>query len=201
MDKIKRFFDCYVPLTKCNFRCEYCFIAQEGREAGVYPNFKYTAKQIGAAVKLERLGGPCFFHISTGGETLLSNELIDIMLSILKAGHYVAFPTNGTLTNQFKKFADFPKDCLNRLLVSFSLHYKELMRTNNLDVYFNNIKFVKSLGCSYALPFCLYDGYVPYLNEIKDICLKELGHLPYLQVARKETGGGGGGGGKPFKKF
>lgn len=26
MDKIKRFIDCYVPVTTCTLRCHYCYI-------------------------------------------------------------------------------------------------------------------------------------------------------------------------------
>ena len=31
MDKIKRFFECLIPVTICNLKCEYCYIIQEER--------------------------------------------------------------------------------------------------------------------------------------------------------------------------
>jgi hypothetical protein len=148
------------------------------------PEFHYSPEEIGRAVKKERLGGTCSFRIVADGETLVSDNVIDITLEILKAGHHVSLVTNGTLTKQFQKFHGFPKEYFNRILFNFSLHYLELLRTNTLDIFFNNVRFVKSLGCSYYMTLTLYDNYIPHLENIKKICLKELGLIPVLGYAR-----------------
>lgn len=35
--KIKRYIDCYVPITTCNLRCSYCYVAQQGLLSKQYP--------------------------------------------------------------------------------------------------------------------------------------------------------------------
>lgn len=57
MEKIKRFFECYIPVTACNFKCEYCYIRQEHRVLGEMPEWQYSPEYIGEALNKERLGG------------------------------------------------------------------------------------------------------------------------------------------------
>jgi hypothetical protein len=141
-------------------------------------------EQIGKAIHKERLGGTSCFFIVVDGEPFCHDEIIDIMYKILEAGHYVYIATNGTLTKQFQKFAQFPKEYLKRILFRFSLHYIELVRTNNLDIFFNNIRFIKALGSSYYMHLVFDDSYIPYLDEMKNICLKELNVLPVSAYSR-----------------
>ena len=56
-DKIKRFIDCYVPVTTCNLRCHYCYITQQRKFDAKLPEFKYSAEYIAKALSKERLGG------------------------------------------------------------------------------------------------------------------------------------------------
>jgi hypothetical protein len=152
------------------------------------PVFKYSAEQIGRAISKERMGGTCAFYIIADGEPFFHNEIIDIIYRILEQGHYLFIATNGTLTKQFKKFGEFPQDYLKRLLFRFSFHYLELIRTDNLGVFFNNAKFVKSIGCSYYMTLCLDDSYIPYFDEIKSKCMEELGQAPIISYKREIVG-------------
>jgi hypothetical protein len=152
-----------------------------------YPDMMYTAEHIGSALSVDRLGGICFFSICGAGETMMVDELSAIVYNILKQGHYVNITTNGTITKKFEQFKSFPKEYLSRIHFSFSLHYIELLRINNIHVVFNNIKLIKSLGCSYFTQVNLYDDYNPYLDEIKAICLQEINEIPQLVVTRKNN--------------
>ena len=57
MDKIKRFIDCYVPVTTCTLRCHYCYITHHRLFDNKLPTFKYTPEQVRKALSKERLGG------------------------------------------------------------------------------------------------------------------------------------------------
>lgn len=56
MEKIKRFIECLVPVTVCNFKCEYCYIMQENRRNMKMPTFEYSPETIGKGLSKERLG-------------------------------------------------------------------------------------------------------------------------------------------------
>lgn len=187
MDKIKRFIDCTVPVVTCNLRCPYCYITQERDFLKAMPTFRYSAEVIGAALTQERLGGVCHFNLCGGGETLLPKEMIDIIFALLKNGHYLAIITNGTVTKQFEKIAQFPKEYLERLFFKFSFHYLELKKRNLLDRFFENINLMRSVGCSISVELTPDDYYIPYINEIKKISMERVGALCHVTVARKET--------------
>ena len=59
-EKIKKFIDCFIPITKCNFRCPYCYITQNNAWEAHIPEFKYSAKEIRHALSKERWGGRYF---------------------------------------------------------------------------------------------------------------------------------------------
>lgn len=40
--KIKRYIDCYVPITTCNLRCSYCYVAQQGLFKQAVPHFEHV---------------------------------------------------------------------------------------------------------------------------------------------------------------
>lgn len=110
----------------------------------------------------------------------------NIIKEILKQGHYVNITTNGTLTQRFKEIITMPKELLKRLHFAFSLHYIELKRINFLSQFFENIRMIQNAGCSFLVQLNLCDEYIPYIDEIKEICLKEVGALPQVAATRKE---------------
>ena len=103
MDKIKRFIDCYIPTETCNFRCHYCYITQNRKFNNKVAKFNYTPEYIAKALSKERLGGVCLINFCAGGETLIAEEVIDIIKALLVEGHYVMVVTNGSLTKRFVK--------------------------------------------------------------------------------------------------
>lgn len=185
MDKIKRFIECYVPVTACNLRCSYCYIIQENRRKGQLPNFQYSPEHIGKALSKERLGGIAYINLCGAGETLLPKEMKEIIENLLMQGHYVNVTTNGTISQRFDEILKIPKKLLSHLHFAFSFHYIELKKRNLLDVFFNNINKIRPY-CSFLVQLNLCDEYINELDNIKQICLKEVGALPQVAATRDE---------------
>lgn len=190
MDKIKRFFECLVPITACNLKCEYCYVIQENRRTLKKAIFSYTPSEIRYALRKERVGGICYFSICGAGETLLQKEVVAIVKELLSEGHYVNITTNGTLTQRFQELVDIlSPDEMARFHVSFSFHYLELKKRNLLNTFFENVRQIRNSGGSILVQFNLYDGYIDSLDEIKNICLKEIGAYPQVALTRREDTG------------
>lgn len=187
MEKMKRFIECYYPATRCNLKCEYCYITQMEKWAEVLPTPKYSPETIGKGLSKERLGGVCHINICGAGETLLPKEMPEIIYNILKQGHYVMVITNGTITERFNQISMFPKDYLKRLSFKFSFHYKELLRLNKMDSFFENINKVKNAGASFSLELTPYDDLIPEIDNIKSICMEKVGAYCHITVARDES--------------
>lgn len=185
-DTIKRFFECLIPITSCNLKCNYCYVIQRDNRKMEIPKLKYSAERIGLALTKERLGGTCYFSICGAGETLIPKDTIDIAYQLLKNGHFINITTNGTLTKRFDEIELFPEEYRSRIHFAFSLHYNELKRLNLLETFFYNVKKVKSFGASFLVQINLVDEYLPYIEEIKEICLKEIGAYPQVAATRKE---------------
>ncbi len=184
---MKRFIDIKVPVETCNFRCHYCYIAQQHRFNNALPNFKYTPEYIGRALSAERLGGIAHINMCGGGETLLPKEMPQIIYELLKQGHYIFVVTNGSAFKRFDEILELvPNELLKHLGFKFSFHYLELKRLNLLDKFFDNIKKVWSAGCSFSLELTPNDELIPLIPEIKEVCLKNVGALCHISVARDD---------------
>lgn len=180
---MKRFIDCYVPVTACNLRCPYCYITQRHLWSNELPKFIYGPEVIAKALSKERLGGVCLLNLCGGGETLLPREMTNIIYSLLAEGHYVWVVTNGTVTQRINELMEFPSEYLSRLGFKFSFHYLELLRTNKIELFFQNISRVRG-RCSFSVELTPHDELIPYINDIMQICQKNLGALCHVTVAR-----------------
>ncbi len=184
--KMKRFIECFLPTTACNMECEYCYITQNAERKVKKVDLSLCADRIGKALSQERLGGVCMVNICAAGETLIPKEIISILRDILADGHYVMLVTNGTLTERFRECCSFPEEYRKRLFFKLSFHYLELKKLGKLEVYFTNIKMIREAGISFTVEITPDDGYIPYIPEIKAVCMKNLGVLPHVTVARDE---------------
>lgn len=182
--KFKRFLDCYIPVTTCNFRCNYCYIALQGAFKDRPTKFPHDARTLRHALSQSRLGGPCMINLCAGGETLIAQDVISIIRELLEEGHFIMVVTNGSLTQRFEEIAKFPKELLERLFFKFSFHYLELKRMNFMERYFNNIKMMDSVGCSYTVEMTPTDELIPYIEEIKNTCMSNLGVLCHVTIGR-----------------
>lgn len=184
--QIKRFFECLIPVTMCNLKCSYCYVIQRDYRNMKLADMKYSPEHIGRCLTQERLGGPCFFSICGAGETLMQPETLCIAHELLKNGHIVNITTNGTLKKRFDDLHNFTADEMQRLHISFSLHYTELKKRNLLDTFFENVLLVKQLGGSFVVQLNLCDEYIPFIHEIKTVCMDRLGGFPQLAATRDE---------------
>ena len=122
------------------------------------------------------------------GETLLCKELLPIIKELLEEGHYCMIVTNGTITPKFDEMIKWPKKLKSHLFIKFSYHFLELKRLKLTDVFFNNVKKMKDNGISFTVEITPSDEYIPYIPEIKEKSLKEIGALPHITVCRIENG-------------
>lgn len=187
MAKIKRFIECLIPVTACNLNCSYCYVVQESRRTDQLPDFKYDIKTIGAALTKDRLGGCSYISICGAGETLIPRQIVGITHAILANGHYVNLTTNGTHARRFSQLMDIPSEHRSRLHFAFSFHYLELIKHHLLNVFFKNINKIRSAGCSFVVQLNMADEYIPYLDEIRSICIREVGAPPQIAATRNET--------------
>lgn len=188
MDKIKmhKFIEMSIPIRACNLRCEYCYVTQNNWWSSQKVDFKVCLDKIAKAFAQERLGGVCMFNLCATGETLLQNEVIEIIKVLLGNGHFVMVVTNGTLSERFEKCCLFPSDLRKRLFFKISFHYLELKKRKLLEVFFTNIKLLHEAGISFSVELTPDDSYIPYIEDIKNVCHKYLGCLCHVTVPRNE---------------
>lgn len=186
MDSIKRFIDCYVPVTGCTLRCNYCYITQHRLFDAKLPKFNYPPEHVRKALSKERLGGTCLINLCGGGETLLPPEIIGYIKELLEEGHYVMIVTNATVDKRFDEISKFPTELTKRLFFKFSYHYLELKRKNLLERFFNNIKKVRDAGCSFTLEATPSDEWIPYIDEMKQVAIDNVGAVCHITIARDE---------------
>lgn len=186
MDKLKRFIDIYVPVEACTLRCHYCYITHHRLFANKLPKFKYDVDTFRKALSKKRLGGTCLLNFCGGGETLLPPELPNYIKAVLEEGHYAMIVTNATVDRAFDEISKFPKELLNRLFFKFSYHYLQLKERNWFDKFFNNIRKVRDAGASFTLEATPSDELIPYIQEMQDLAIKEVGAICHVTVARDE---------------
>lgn len=183
-DQLKRYIDLYIPTEICNLRCSYCYVTLRRKFGNKLAEIPYTKQKIKESFSIERLGGKCLINFCADGETLLSRDVIKIIEALLQEGHYLMIVTNGTVTSRIKEISKLNPEITERLFFKFSFHYIQLIRQKKIHVFFGNVKTVKNAGCSYTVELVPHDELVPYIEDIKKICLKELGALCHVTIAR-----------------
>ena len=190
MDKIKKFIDCFVPVYNCNFKCKYCYISTwEGwKQEENSKEIKYSPELIRKALSQKRWGGPLMLNFCGAGETLLCKELLPIIKELLAEGHYCMIVTNGTITPKFNEMAEWPDELKEHLFIKFSYHFLELKRLKLTSKFFDNVRKMKENGISFTVEVTPSDEYIPYIEEMKEECMREIGALPHITVCRIENG-------------
>lgn len=180
---IQKFIEIHIPTGTCNLRCEYCYIG--GRRE--VDNIPYSLEQIRAAFSAKRLGGCCFISICSDGETLISSIVPEIVEVLLKEGHYVAVVTNGTITKNIDKCLAIDYSMLERIFFKFSFHYKELKRIGLMDKFFENVNKVKNSPSSFTVEYTTNDDDIAYMDEMKKICVDNIGAIPHINIPRDDS--------------
>ena len=186
MDKLKRYIDIYVPVTSCTLRCEYCYITHHRLFDNKLPLIKYSPDTLRKGLSKERLGGTCLLNFCAGGETLLAPEMLQYIRALLEEGHYVMVVTNATVDRAFDEMVKWPKELLERLFFKFSYHYLQLKQRGLLDRFFANVHKMQNAGASFTLELTPHDELIPYIDELKQKAIDEVGAVPHVTVARDE---------------
>lgn len=97
----------------------------------------------------------------------------------MRYNHVVTVVTNGTLSKQVDKLIDIEESAVRNLIFKASLHYLELKKKSMLKIYFENIRKVIQKGGSAYPSLVIANEYLPYLEEISEICMEELGNTPH----------------------
>lgn len=187
MDKIKKIFLVGIPMSICNFRCSYCYLAQRDEHyQGIQPIMKYTPEEVGRAMTKERIGGPAYFNFCADGETLLTKDIDKYVKVILENGHYVELVTNLTVTPVLEKILAFDKEILKHLEFKCSFHYLELKKKGLLERFAKNVHRIWSTGASANIEITPSDELIPFLEEVKQFSMDQFGALPHLSIARRD---------------
>ena len=187
--EIKRLLAINVPIKNCNLKCDYCYISALNEVKKGPANFKYPPEYVGQCLSKERLGGTCIINLTGGGETLIPKEIPQYIYQLLLQGHFLEVVTNGTLTERFLEIEKFPQEFLKRLEFKFSFHYKELQRKGWLERFFNNVRMMRDVGCSFTVELMPYDALISEIDDIIELCIKELGAPCQITVGRNDLTG------------
>lgn len=187
-DKIKKFITCLVPVYACNFRCHYCYLSQHNNayRNGI-KNFIMEPQKIAESLSIERLGGTCYFNLCAAGETLLHPQIIDLVDSLTRIGHYCDIITNGSLEEKFNELVyRLDPEQKKHLFIKFSFHYLELKERDLLELFVKNVNVVRQAGISYSIEVTPNDKLIPYIDELKTFSMNFFGAYPHITVARDE---------------
>lgn len=187
MDKIKKLILFQIPMSICNFRCHYCYLAQrEESYQGLQPRMQYSPEQVAEALSMERIGGKAYLNFCADGETLLTRDIDLYIKALVQEGHYAEIVTNLTITPMLDKILSWDKHLLRRVEFKCSFHYLELKKRGLLDVFAENVKKIWEAGASANIEITPSDELIPYIGEIKDFSMEHFKALPHLTIARDD---------------
>lgn len=191
-ERLVKFFDFTLNSAICNFNCDYCYLKQNPR--GGSPKFPFWRRKmphspqyIAYAVRRERMNGSCIFCVAGTGETLLIDGIAELIYELLKDGHVVRLVTNGVMTDKINEILRLPDELLSSLIVSFSVHYLELIKHKRMEAFLNNIERVRDSAASLLTSIVASDVYVPHIDEIKQVFWDRLGVYPDVDPARNDS--------------
>lgn len=183
---LKYFISISVPVSICQLKCSYCYIGQHGgfvQEDISLP----SAKFIRCALSRKRIGGTALINFCGVGETLLCEELFDIVHELLLEGHYISIITNALLKEKIQRFAELPLELREKIFFKCSFHYLQLKEKNLLTIFADNVDMIRNAGMSMTVELVPEDKLVPLIEEIKKFAMKRFGALPHVTVARNEN--------------
>lgn len=184
--KPKKMIMCLIPNNMCDLKCQYCYISQLPDWMRCGDKFTYDVDHIAKCLSPERLGGVCLINLTGEGETMLQKDIVKLCKLLLEQGHYIELVTNLTITKIVDDFMSLPKEMLERLEFKISFHYKDLLRLNLMDKFFDNVKKIQKSGCSFTLELMPYDELIDDIDEIINICYKQVGAKCQVTVGRAD---------------
>ena len=186
-DKMKRLINCIIPVSACNFKCHYCYIGQTDGFKGTVETLPYSLEYIAYALRPGRVGEHCHIGICGAGETLLAPYLFDFLRLLTEQGHYCSIVTNGSLSKRFDELYNLPVELRSHVFIKFSYHYLELKRKNLLSVFWENVQKARSAGFAFTVELTVNDESIPYISELQEDCLKNVGANCHVIESRDNT--------------
>lgn len=187
MKKIERIVHFKIPMSICNFRCHYCYLAQREKcYQNIQPEFKYSPEQVGNAFKKEHIGGLAYVNFCADGETLLTKDIDLYIKAILEKGHYAEVITNLTVSSMIDKILLWDPEILKRIEFKASFHYLELKEKKLLETFSDNVKKIWKTGASCSIEITPSDELIPFIDEIMQYALENFGALPHITIARDD---------------
>lgn len=187
MDRVKKMLLFRIPMSICNFRCSYCYLShRDVSYQGEQAKMKYTPQEVAYSLRPERVGGLAYMNFCADGETLLTKNIDEYILELVKQGHYAEIVTNASVTPVIDKILSWDKELLKRVEFKCSFHYLELKKKNLLLVFADNIKKMWAAGASANIEITPSDDLIPYLDEVKEFSMEHFGALPHLSIARND---------------
>lgn len=180
---MKRLIGMFFPTNACNLNCSYCYI---NKDINQLKEINRSLEDIERAFSPARLGGICFINISSNGEPLMAEKMIDIIKCLAGMGHYLMVLTNGTLSHRFSEIVKMDNELQKRVFFKFSFHYLELKRKNLLDVFFENVNKVKLSNFSFTIELMGDDYVLKNSNEIQKLCIEKIDAKPHISIPRDE---------------
>lgn len=176
-----------IPMSICNFRCHYCYLAQRPVSyQGIQPEMKYTPEQVARALTPERIGGNAFMNFCAEGETLLTRDIDRYIKALVELGHYAEIVTNLTVTQMIDRILSWESSLLKRVEFKCSFHYLELKKRGLLEVFVKNVHKIWEAGASATIEVTPSDELIPYIEELKTFSMKHFGALPHFTIARDD---------------
>ena len=176
-----------IPMSICNFRCHYCYLAQrEEHYQGVQPQMRFSPEEVAKAMSLKRIGGPCFMNFCADGETLLTKDIDLYVKALVQEGHYAEIVTNLTVNKMIDKILTWDQSLLSHVEFKCSFHYLELKKKGLLDRFADNVKKIWAHGASANIEITPTDELIPYIEEVKAFSMEHFGALPHLSIARDD---------------
>ena len=177
-----------IPLSVCNLRCHYCYLAQRPSSyEGVIPEMQYTPEQVAYAMRKERIGGEAFINMCADGETLLVPGLARYVELLAREGHYIEIVSNMVLAKKLAPLLELGPDVLSHVEFKCSLHYIELDKKGLLERFAENVNSAWSAGASCSVEITPSDELVPRIPEVKRYCMDNFGALAHLTIARNDA--------------
>lgn len=188
---MKKVFLFAIPLSVCNLRCHYCYLAQRPSSyEGVIPEMRFSPEQVAYAVRKERVGGGCYINLCANGETLLLPELDRYVELLVREGHYLEIISNMVVTKKLEPLLALGPDVLSHVEFKCSLHYLELEKKGLLQRFADNVNAAWAAGASINVEITPSDELVPKIDEVKAYCMDNFGALAHLTIARDDATSG-----------
>ncbi len=186
-ERVKKLIFFSIPMSICNFRCHYCYLAQRPVSyQGIQPEMKYSPEQVAKALSFNRLGGQAYLNICADGETLITKDLDLYVKRLVEEGHYAEIVSNCTITAAIEKYLAWDAELRAHVEFKCSFHYLELKKRNMLDLFVKNINRMWDAGISTNIEVTPSDELIPHIDELKEFSLKNFGALPHVTIARND---------------